>query len=205
MLRNVDVKQLSNEELAGECAKRPVNEDAWHEFWQRFYPLVFRKVHNLMRPFGDQLSPPEFEDVIQLVFLNIFTRLPGYDRQKSPVTAYLSLVATSTVVDQLRRGKRKRTAALEEAEELADKVYRGEIEADELWQLVVKVLGQLGPRDRAILQELWEGADRADICKRYGITPTNLYSITYRFRGKLREALEKRANLLSELPGQPRT
>jgi RNA polymerase sigma factor (sigma-70 family) len=192
MIAAVNLSNISNEDLAAECARRPVVEEAWQEFWFRFYPLVYRKVMRLLSPYTSKRIRSELDDIVQLVFLRIFQRLPNYNRQKSPFTAYLSLVTFSTVMDELRRNKTKEPVALEEFHEFADELSTGKIEAEELWQTVVKVLQGQEPRDRVILEELLNGEPRQEIGVKHGITVSHVYTITYRFRRALREALNKR-------------
>lgn len=190
---SVELEKLSNEDLAEECARRPVNEGSWREFWQRFHPLVYRKVLNLLAPFVKKPIHSEVDDVVQLVFLNIFRRLSNFDRQKSPLTAYLSLITTSTVIDELRRAQKKNTVPLEELHGLVGDLQTGIIEADELWRTVVSVLQSADPRDQSVIKELVSGDSREAIAARHRITTSLVYTITYRFRQALKAALEKPA------------
>jgi RNA polymerase sigma factor (sigma-70 family) len=190
-MKTVETTKLSNEEFAAVCAERPV-EEAWQEFWLRFYPVVYRKVLRMLEPFGHSSIRSELDDIVQLVFMNILKRLPNYDREKSPFSAYLSLVTASTVIDELRRTKNKEPVRIEEIPEIAGKVSAGEIEADELWDRTVGVLKALSARDRDIIVDYLKGVDRQEIGQKYGIEAKLLYTITYRFRQALRKALKQR-------------
>lgn len=191
-MKTVETTKLSNEDLAAVCAQRPVVEEAWQEFWSRFYPLVYRKVLHMLEPFAHRSIRGELDDIVQLVFLNILKRLPSYDREKSPFTAYLSLVTVSTVIDQLRRTKNKEPVRIEEIPEIEGEVSGGKIEADELWNKTVTVLKRLSPRDRDIIEDYLEGADRPEIGRKHKIDTSLVYTIIYRFRHALRVNLKQR-------------
>src|SRR5207247_5992192 len=115
-----------------------------------------------------------------------------YDQQKAPLTAYLTLVATSTVIDHLRRDKSRQMVPLEEKQELADSVTRGEIEADQVWQVVVRVLSELTRRDQSIIRDFLEGEKPETIGTKVGIKASPVYTIVYRFRRALQAALRKK-------------
>jgi RNA polymerase sigma factor (sigma-70 family) len=193
-----ELKTLRDECLAEECAKRPVNEQAWQEFWHRFYPLVHRKVTGFLRPFRDPPQVSDIDDVIQAIFLRLFTSLPKYDPQRSPLSAYVNLVATHCVMDYFRRRKARRVLMFSESELASAGLSTGEIEAEELWSSVIAVLRLIEPRKRRIIQAFLEADDKESICRRYGVTRSHLYTITYRFRQALRESLAKNENPLSD-------
>ena len=192
MIATAHLPNLSNEDLAVECARRPVIEEQWREFWLRFYPLIYRKVMRLLAPYAKKRIHSELDDIVQLVFLRIFQRLPDYNPQKSPFTAYLSLVTFSTVVDELRRNKTKEPISIDEFHEFADQLSTRTIETEELLRTVVKVLQHLAPRERVVMEELLNGDPREEICTKHGLTLSHLYTITYRVRQALREALDKK-------------
>jgi RNA polymerase sigma factor (sigma-70 family) len=184
------IEHFDDQDLAQACAKRPIDEEAWREFWRRFYPLVYRKVVNLLRPFREQPEHSDVDDIVQLVFLKIFNNLPKYNADKSPLGAYLHMITTHTLFDQLRAGKGKHKIPLEEVESIA---YEDEIRAEELWEVVVKALNQLDdPRKKAIVQAFISGENARDICDTYSISPSYLSTIIYRFRKALKGSLTRK-------------
>ena len=195
MRATVELEKLSNEDLAQECVRRPVDEDSWRVFWQRFHPFVYRKVLYLLAPFSREPVHNEVEDIVQLVFLRLFEGLSRFDRQKSPLTAYLSLMTTSIVTDQLRsssatKRSRRNTQPLDELKDFGKELPMNQVEAVELWHLVVHILESLDSRDQAVIREVLSGDSRAVVAKRHAISLTNVYTIVYRFRQVLREAIE---------------
>lgn len=192
MQANPEIKNYRDEDLALECVKRPVIEEAWREFWRRFYPLLYRRVASLLRPFQEHPQHSDIDDILQLIFLKIFNSLSRFDRQKSPISAYLSLVATHTVFDQLRSGRGKQKVPIEELEELGVVAYRDEVEAIDLWEIVTKIFERLNPRKRAIVQAFLEGEDTDDICRKHSVTPTYVSTTVYRFRHAVKDSLKKK-------------
>lgn len=183
---------LSDEQLASECAKRPPNEEAWKVFWRRFYPLVYRTVLRSLDPFYDQAIHSGVDDIVQLVFLRIFQSLPKFDRKKSPLSAYLRMMAKHTVIDQLRRSKGKETASLEGFEELKASVKADAIPVEVLWETVLAHVSNLEPRKREIIRAYFRGEKTDAICDRYGIKSNHLSTIIYRFKQDLKSSLFKK-------------
>jgi len=202
---NQQLKACSNEDLAVLCARRPVEEDAWREFWRRFYHFVYRKVSKLLKPLGQRVDQSGVDDIVQLVFVRIFNGLSGYDRQKSPLTAYLSVITTRTVIEQLRRRKAQRLVPLEELDLAAERIKTGQIEADELWELVIGILARMGPRKGAIVRAFLEGQGNAAIRQRYGVSASYIYTTVYRFRRAMANALGIKNPGVSESEPQSRT
>ena len=79
---------------------------AWDAFVERFAPVVFAGVRRRLLLAGREA---EAEDVVQDVFVKLCARdnhlLRRYDPAKAKLTTYLTVVATSTALDHLRRDK----------------------------------------------------------------------------------------------------
>src|SRR2546430_1422971 len=146
MKHSSELGRVSDDELASECAKRPPNEEAWKVFWRRFYPLVYRTVLISLEPFYGQAIHSGVDDIVQLVFLRIFQNLSKFDRKKSPLSAYLRMIAKHTVIDQLRRTKGKETVSLEGFEELRASLKADAIPVAVLWETVLAYVSKLEPR-----------------------------------------------------------
>ncbi len=123
---------------------------------EHLHPLVIRIVRaHLPR------RVPE-EDLAQDIFLKMFTRIDQY-QGAVPFTHWVSRIAVTTCIDQLRAQKRRpelRWADLSEREtDVLDNVITNENEVapDEALaarELVQKLLGQLKPEDRLVIQYL---------------------------------------------------
>jgi RNA polymerase sigma-70 factor (ECF subfamily) len=120
------------------------------------YPLVIRIVRaHLPRHVAE-------EDLSQEIFMKMFTRLEQY-QGAVPFSHWVSRIAVTTCIDHLRAQKRRpefRWADLSEHEaEVLDAVLTNESDQapDDAFaarELVNKLLGQLNPADRLVLQLL---------------------------------------------------
>jgi RNA polymerase sigma-70 factor (ECF subfamily) len=144
-------------DLAG-CLGRVRQRDqtAARELVEHLHPLVLRIVRaHLPRRVAE-------EDLAQDIFLKMFTRLEQY-QGNVPFTHWVSRIAVTTCIDQLRAQKRRpelRWADLSEAEaEVLDNVITNEndeVPGDALAarEIIHKLMGQLKPEDRLVVQYL---------------------------------------------------
>jgi RNA polymerase sigma factor (sigma-70 family) len=141
-----------------ECLQRVRRRDqaAARELVEHLYPLVLRIVRShLPRRVAE-------EDLAQEIFLKMFTHLEQYQGHV-PFTHWVSRIAVTTCIDQLRAQKRRpefRWADLSvgEAEALqhvlADSSAEASADAFAAHELVQRLLAQLGPEDRVVIQLL---------------------------------------------------
>ena len=144
-------------DLAG-CLQRVRQRDqsAARELVDQLYPLVIRIVRaHLPRQVAE-------EDLSQEIFMKMFTRLEQY-QGAVPFSHWVSRIAVTTCIDHLRAQKRRpefRWADLSEDEaDVLDAVLTNESDrppddALAARELVNKLLGQLNPADRLVLQLL---------------------------------------------------
>lgn len=135
---------------------RARDQVAARELVEQLYPLVLRIVRShLPRRVLE-------EDLIQDVFMKMFTRLDQYEGAV-PFPHWISRIAVTTCIDQLRAQKRRpefRWADLSEDEAgVLDAVLtsENEIAANDALaakELVYKLLDQLKPEDRTVIQLL---------------------------------------------------
>src|SRR6267154_4884834 len=140
------------------CLKRVRERDqaASRQLVTELYPQVIRIVRShLPRRVAE-------EDLAQEIFLKMFTRLEQY-QGNVPFPHWVSRIAVTTCIDQLRAQKRRpefRWADLSENEaKVLDAVMTDErdvLPGDALAarELVQKLLGQLKPDDRLVIQLL---------------------------------------------------
>jgi RNA polymerase sigma factor (sigma-70 family) len=186
-------------DLAG-CLDRVRKRDqtAARELVEHLHPLVIRIVRaHLPRRVAE-------EDLAQEIFLKMFTRIDQY-QGAVPFTHWVSRIAVTTCIDQLRAQKRRpelRWADLSEREtEVLDSVITGEndVSPDEAFtarELVHKLLDQLKPDDRIVIQYLdLEQRSVAEISQLTGWNQTLVKVRAFRARRKLqrfyRELTEK--------------
>lgn len=158
------------------------------------YPLVIRIVRShLPRRVAE-------EDLAQDIFLKMFTRLEQY-QGAVPFSHWVSRIAVTTCIDQLRAQKRRpefRWADLSEKEaEVLDAVLTDEREttpgeALAARELVDKLLGQLKPDDRLVIQLLdLDQKTIAEISAQTGWNQTLVKVRAFRARRKLRKLFQE--------------
>ena len=178
------------------CLQRVRARDqlAARDLVEHLYPLVIRIVRShLPRRVAE-------EDLAQEIFLKMFTRLDQY-KGAVAFTHWVSRIAVTTCIDQLRAQKRRpefRWADLSEKEaDVLDSVLTSEGEVavnDSLAarELVYKLLGQLKPEDRLVLQLLdLEQHSVAEISARTGWNPSLVKVRAFRARAKLKKLFEE--------------
>ena len=177
-------------DVAG-CLDRVRRRDqaAARELVDHLYPLVIRIVRShLPRRVAE-------EDLAQDIFLKMFTRLEQY-QGAVPFPHWVSRIAVTTCIDQLRAQKRRpefRWADLSENEaEVLDAVMTNEkdVAANDAMashELVHKLLDQLKPDDRMLLQLLdMEQKTIAEIGELTGWNASLVKVRAFRARRKLR-------------------
>ncbi len=144
-------------DLAGCLARvRERDQSAARALVEHLYPLVIRIIRaHLPRRVAE-------EDLAQDIFLKMFTRLEQY-QGAVPFPHWVSRIAVTTCIDQLRAQKRRpefRWADLSENEaDVLDAVLTNEdaVEAGDALaarELVHRLLDQLKPDDRLVIQLL---------------------------------------------------
>lgn len=177
------------------CLARVRRNDqvAARELVEHLYPLVIRIVRaHLPRRVAE-------EDLAQDIFLKMFTRLAQY-QGNVPFTHWVSRIAVTTCIDQLRAQKRRpelRWADLSETEaEVLDNVLtdsRDEAPSDALAarELVQKLLSQLKPEDQTVLRLLdLEQHSIAEISQLTGWGQSMVKVRAFRARRKLQKLFQ---------------
>jgi RNA polymerase sigma-70 factor (ECF subfamily) len=161
---------------------------------EHLYPMVIRIVRaHLPRRVAE-------EDLAQDIFLKMFTRLAQY-QGNVPFPHWVSRIAVTTCIDQLRAQKRRpelRWADLSETEaEVLDNVLsdsRDERPGDILAsrELVAKLMGQLKPEDRTVIQLLdLEQKSIAEISQLTGWGQSMIKVRAFRARRKLQKLFQE--------------
>ncbi len=181
------------------CLERVRQRDqvASRQLVEHLYPLVIRIVRShLPRRVAE-------EDLAQDIFLKMFTRLAQY-QGNVPFPHWVSRIAVTTCIDQLRAQKRRpefRWADLSETEaEVLDNVLTDERDTtpgDALAarELVHKLLDQLKPDDRLVIQLLdLEQKTIAEISAQTGWNQTLVKVRAFRARRKLQKLFQELQN-----------
>jgi RNA polymerase sigma factor (sigma-70 family) len=177
------------------CLQRVRQRDqaASRQLVTELYPQVIRIVRShLPRRVAE-------EDLAQDIFLKMFTRLEQY-QGNVPFPHWVSRIAVTTCIDQLRAQKRRpefRWADLpEEQADMLDHVLSDEREplpGDALAarELVQKLLDQLKPDDRLVIQLLdLEQKTLVEISKLTGWNQTLIKVRAFRARRKLQKLFQ---------------
>jgi RNA polymerase sigma factor (sigma-70 family) len=182
-------------DLVGCLARvRQRDQTAARELVDHLYPLVIRIVRShLPRRVAE-------EDLAQDIFLKMFTRIEQY-QGAVPFPHWVSRIAVTTCIDQLRAQKRRpefRWADLSENEaEVLDNVLTDERDttpgdAMAARELVHKLLGQLKPDDRLVIQLLdLEQKTIAEISGLTGWNQTLIKVRAFRARRKLQKLFQE--------------
>jgi RNA polymerase sigma-70 factor (ECF subfamily) len=173
---------------------RQKDQDSARALVEHLYPMVIRIVRShLPRRVAE-------EDLAQDIFLKMFTRLEQY-QGAVPFPHWVSRIAVTTCIDQLRAQKRRpefRWADLSENEaKVLDAVMTDERDTrpgDALaaHELVHKLLGQLKPDDQLVIRLLdLEQKTIAEICDLTGWNQTLVKVRAFRARRKLQKLFQE--------------
>lgn len=178
-------------DLAGCLARvRGRDQAAARQLVDHLYPLVIRIVRShLPRRVAE-------EDLAQEIFLKMFTRLDQY-QGAVPFPHWVSRIAVTTCIDQLRAQKRRpeyRWADLSEGEAevlqavTADETAAAPHDALAAKELVDRLLGELKPDDQAVIRMLdLEQKTLAEISALTGWNPSLIKVRAFRARRKLQK------------------
>jgi RNA polymerase sigma-70 factor (ECF subfamily) len=165
---------------------------AWDTFAAQAAPIILAAVRRTLRRYG--ADPQQAEDLAQDVFVrlvrNRFRLLRSFDPTRASLSTWLSLVARSTTIDQLRRAK-PHAAALEEVEDRRAAAGR-EPPGPALEALDVPP-GLLSPRQHLVLQLLFDrDMSVHEAAQTLGVEPQTIRSTKHKAIARLREFLKGR-------------
>jgi RNA polymerase sigma-70 factor, ECF subfamily len=172
------------------------DEAAFAELYDRHAPLVFGLACRILG------QKQEAEDVLQQVFFFLWEKAASYDAARSPVPAWLSVIARSRCLDRLRRRKGR--------EDKEDTLFSGREDGDVLLPLpepglpvleqmegeerraaVARALGSLPPDQKTVLDAAYfEGLTQREISEKLGEPLGTI-------KTRMRLGLKKLADILS--------
>jgi RNA polymerase sigma factor (sigma-70 family) len=182
---------INNVQLARECAQQPPHQEAWTELLRRFGALVHWKVASILHSQGHHVNVQTIEDVVQEVFEKLYLRLPTFDQERSSLSAFIMLLATSTTLDNARKLRRHdRLISLENAQGIAERLEQGTVDSGVLVDIVYKVAQSVASRrDRDLLIEFLNGTSEHELSAEYHISLSTVYRIIHEYKEGLRTAL----------------
>jgi RNA polymerase sigma factor (sigma-70 family) len=173
--------QLSDQELVALCVQRPVNQEAWEQFYERFHTFVENQIR---RKLGGSIA--DLADITQDTFFRIFRILPSYDPAKSQLKTYLSHVITNLAIDYFRR---KIPVTSRDLDAELDSLQIQAAQNPEILRATAeRIVKKLPDRDRVeLMLDLLYGKDVKEICAERHLTGSYVYGA----RGWLREQLRE--------------
>jgi RNA polymerase sigma-70 factor (ECF subfamily) len=181
------LNKLSDEELAAELMAG--RHDALTVLFDRYHKLVFSVAFKMVH------DPAEAEEVVQVVFLEIFRALANFDPLKGTLKVWLMQFAYGRAINRRRHLIANRfydQVSLDaEIPELSAKAWD---ENTNLPRLIEELLSSLSPRRKSVLElTYFEGLTAKEIGDRLEISPENVRHELYRGLSKLRKAVKTKA------------
>lgn len=182
-------------DLPGCLARVRENDQvACRDLVNHLYPLVIKVVRSHLPRRSAE------EDLAQDIFIKMFTRMHQY-QEAVPFPHWVSRIAVTTCIDQLRSQKRRPEYRMadftEEEAQMMENVSRpGEnpdpVDALSARELVDKMLATLNPKDRTILTLLdLERRSLAEIASMTGWSITMIKVRAFRARKKLQKSFRE--------------
>lgn len=153
---------------------------AWNRFVARFARVIYAAIHRRLGPAG---RTGDAEDVAQDVFVRLCARdfrlLKTYDAERARLTTWLTVVASSTAIDHLRRQRPTRPLdSVPESHSAVDPV-------EPSWLKIPPDL--LSPRQALVLEMLYQrDMEVAEAAETLGINPQTVRSTHHKALTKLR-------------------
>lgn len=169
-------------ELAGVLAGE---KRAWDAFVAAQAPVIYAAVGKKLRPGG---HGEDVEDVAQEVFVKLcrhdFRLLRGFDPARAKLTTFLTVIATTTAIDHLRRQKAQRSGRHEPLDNVPEAALSVAPVTPERIQIPE---GLLSPRQALVMKLLYdrdmEGPEAAEVL---GISAQTVRSLHHKALLRLR-------------------
>jgi RNA polymerase sigma-70 factor (ECF subfamily) len=116
----------SDEGLAGRLARR--DRDALSPLYRRYAPLIYHIA-------SQSLDPGSAEDIVQEVFLALWSKAGSFDERRGPFRPWLLQIAHFRILNELRRKSRRPLLDPDFDMDLLDGLpYKGDGPAEETWR-----------------------------------------------------------------------
>ncbi|MEO1191280.1 MAG: sigma-70 family RNA polymerase sigma factor [Pseudomonadota bacterium] len=157
---------------------------AWRAFVERYAPVIYAAVRKRLVSAGRE---GDVEDVAQEVFVKLcardFTLLRRFDPEKARLTTWLTVIASSTSIDHLRRTARKMTSIDDVGEQ-----HLSIPSKEPAWVTIPE--GLLSPRQALVIQLLYQHDMTAtEVGEKLGIDAQTVRSMHHKALQRLRARL----------------
>ena len=158
---------------------------AWDRFVADQAPVIYAAVGKKLRPAN---HAEDVDDVVQEVFVKLcrhdFKLLRGFDPERAKLTTFLTVVATTTAIDHLRRQNAQRSSQHRNIEDVPETALSVEPEVRESVEIPE---GLLSPRQALVMTLLYdremEGPEAAEVL---GISAQTVRSLHHKALQRLR-------------------
>ena len=186
--RNGPTAAGENAELVRRIANQEA--DALRDLYDRFSGVLLALIQRIVGNAGDA------EEVLQEVFIQVWKQADRYDRSRSSVSNWLSLITRSRAIDRLRKLKvKERTVTAAFAEETnrdESPVGARNVLFVERRQRIREALGELPQEQRQVIElAFFNSMTQSEIAEGTGIPLGTVKTRTLLAMKKLRKALQK--------------
>ena len=185
-----DLAKLTDDQLMAQLSLG--GNDALAVLFDRYHRLVFSVALRIVRDNG------EAEDVVQIVFLDIFRCVGQFNPAKGSAKVWILQYAYHRALNRQRQLNARKFYSQESIDEINPEVdenswYAGYTK-NELRRLVKRALTMLGQRERQVIElAAYEGLSLREIADATGETLGNVRHRYYRGLHKLRSVVESLA------------
>lgn len=156
------------------------------------YETFFIRVYNYARYRCD--TPQEAEDLSACIFAKLYKKFNTYNKEKSPLEAWLFTVAHSVTVDFFRRKKIRAFFTLTQEQEetiISSDNPQKAFEKVSLEEQLQKTLQGLSQQERELINlHYYQHFKQSEIAKIMGLTQSNVGVLLHRAVKKLKIKLE---------------
>jgi RNA polymerase sigma-70 factor (ECF subfamily) len=134
------------------------------ELYDRHNRLLYGLIHRILRDRG------EAEEVLQEVFVQVWTRADTYDVRIGPPAAWLVRIARNRAIDRLRATTVRARTAENAPPPAAAESPEVRAEASERQQQVARALSALPPEQRQLIEDAYFlGLTQSELAERFGL------------------------------------
>ena len=136
------------------------------------------KAVSILRSFGQNTSRATVEDIAQEVFQKVYLLLPTFDRARSSLSSFITLVTKTTTIDHARKlqSQDRYLIPLDGANRMVERLKAGSLDARVLADAVYKAAASIpSERDRKMVSEFLSGRTINEISAKYSIVPSTAY------------------------------
>lgn len=177
--------------LVERCIRR--DKKAWEQFIERFSGLLYYSAAERLKRNGVFFGQQDLQDIVQGVLLELWEKRRLQEvRDRSKITAWLSIVAQTRALNYMVR-KKERLLSEKESFRLDDlKAEAPECENEDLLNALESSIRELGPREKIILKmNIFYKKTHREIAAFMGLPLNTVSTIIARKKKDLRKKLKE--------------